>query len=87
MKKPKPEGSKIYYEIDNAAQQEQLKDIMQDMLTYIRRELKNMALSIEFLVNIDESNRPPYTNREKFDAMAKKNSALLYLKEKFEGSV
>jgi len=86
-KKPKAEGSKIYYEIDNAAQHVLLMEIIQDMLTFVRNELKNMALSIEFVINKDESSRTPYTNREKYDAMAKKNSSLLYLKEKFEGSV
>jgi hypothetical protein len=62
-------------------------EVHQDMLAFVRSELKNMAISIEFIINKDDSKRTPYTNREKFDAMAAKNSALLYLKEKFEGEV
>jgi len=85
--KPTFVDTKISFLIDNAAQHLQLSEMMQDILAFMRKELKNMAASIELIINKDESKRVPYTNREKFEAMAKKNPALLYLKEKFEGEL
>ena len=84
---PTFENKTISFIIDNAAQLVQLQEIHQDMLSFIRREIKNMYVTINFVVNKDESTRTPYTNKEKFEALAKKNPTLLYLKQKFEGTI
>jgi DNA polymerase III subunit gamma/tau len=86
-RQPRAEGHKITYLIENAAQQVQLNEIMQDLLAFIRTELKNINTSVDFIINRSETERIPYTNKEKFEVMAKKNPAVLYLKQKFEGEL
>lgn len=86
-RQPLAEGHKITYLIENAAQQVQLNEIMQDLLAFIRTELKNINTSVDFIINRSETERIPYTNKEKFEVMAKKNPAVLYLKQKFEGEL
>jgi DNA polymerase-3 subunit gamma/tau len=86
-RQPSADGHKITYLIENAAQQVQLNEIMQDLLAFIRTELKNIHTSVDFIINRSETERIPYTNKEKFEVMAKKNPAVLYLKQKFEGEL
>lgn len=84
---PSAEGNKVTYLIENKAQEVQLGEIIQELLAFIRAELKNIYITVDFVINRNETDRIPYTNKEKFEVMAKKNPAVLYLKQKFEGEI
>jgi len=85
--KPTNIGNNISFLIDNAAQHLQLNEISIELLGSLRKSLSNNNLKLDFVINKSDTKRLAYTNREKFDVMAKKNPALLYLKEKFEGEL
>ena len=74
----------IEYTLNNTAQQDDfIKIIKHDLLTFLKTELQNNTIQIVTnIVEVKEVKRP-YTSEEKFDYMNKKNPALSKLKQKF----
>jgi DNA polymerase III subunit gamma/tau len=60
----------------------QIEDIKVDLLVYLRKELSNNALQLQWVdVKKKTEGSKPYTSLEKFDAMVKKNPNLKLLKD------
>ena len=66
--------------LDNAAQEEDLKDKKMELLSILRNELKNNKVDIITKVIDSPHIDKPYTNTEKFNKMAEKNPNLTKLK-------
>ncbi|MCW5911076.1 MAG: hypothetical protein KIT62_08375 [Cyclobacteriaceae bacterium] len=52
------------------------------MLTYLRDNLDNSLIQLDYKFADIETKRVAYTNKEKFDALAEKNPLLKKLQEK-----
>ena len=77
------DNAEFHLEIDNSIQNNLITSIKPELVSYLRRELKNSK--IELIVEVTENikNRIIYTDNDKFDEMAKKNQSLKILKQKF----
>ena len=77
------ENAELYLEIDNSIQNNLITSIKPELVSFLRRELKNSK--IELIIEVTESIKNPiiYTDNDKFDEMAKKNPNLKILKQKF----
>jgi hypothetical protein len=73
----------LYLEIDNSIQNDIIISIKPELLTFLRKELKNT--NIELVTKVTENIKNPiiYTDEDKFEEMAKKNASLRLLKQKF----
>lgn len=76
-------NSELLLEIDNSIQNNLITSIKPELVSFLRRELRNSK--IELIVEVTENikNRIIYTDTDKFDEMAKKNPNLKILKQKF----
>lgn len=73
----------LYLEIDNTIQEEIINSIKPELISFLRRSLKNSK--VEFQTHVTEriKNRVIYTDQDKFDELVKKNPSLKLLKQKF----
>ncbi len=76
----------VVYNLDNEVQRQRITlDLKPKLLAYLHKTLKNDRISIEF--NVTESKEEilnkPYTDQEKFNALAAKYPALGILKQRF----
>lgn len=73
----------LYLEIDNSIQNDLINSIKPELVSFLRKELKNS--DIEFITKVTDQvkNRIIYTDMDKFDEMVKKNPSLKLLKQKF----
>ncbi|HEX8547320.1 MAG TPA: DNA polymerase III subunit gamma/tau [Cytophagaceae bacterium] len=76
------DGTKILIKLENHIQQDQLNEFKSDLLDYLRSNLKNYSISIEAMIEIDDSKKKLYTPKEKFEYLAEKNPLLYQLKNK-----
>ena len=77
------DNSELFLEIDNSIQNNLITSIKPELVSFLRRELRNSK--IELIVEVAENikNKIIYTDADKFDEMAKKNPSLVKLKQKF----
>ena len=77
------DNSELFLEIDNSIQNNLITSIKPELVSFLRRELRNSK--IELIVEVAENikNKIIYTDADKFDEMAKKNPSLIKLKQKF----
>lgn len=75
------DGQTLKIPINNKVEISMLQNIEQPLLDHLRNGLGNSTLQIEYNVTEHSVERKPYTSSEIFEAMAKKNPALLKLKE------
>jgi DNA polymerase III subunit gamma/tau len=61
---------------------EQLNGFKTELLSFLRKQLQNYELDIEAIVSVEEDKKIVYTSSDKFNYLAKKNPALLELKQK-----
>ncbi|MEI6898320.1 MAG: DNA polymerase III subunit gamma/tau [Bacteroidota bacterium] len=75
-----PEFS-IEFSVDNKLVEDELNQIRNEMVGYLRKTLDNTKINVLF--KVIESNRvvKPYTDKEKFMRMAEKNPAILDLRD------
>jgi DNA polymerase-3 subunit gamma/tau len=80
------EGWRIEYELDTELQLQRLiLELKPKLLGFLRRELSNESIEIEFLISThsDDKHSVPYTESEKWQALVEKYPALATLKSKF----
>lgn len=77
------EDYKLILEIDNTIQEDLIDSIKPELVSYLRKELKNSKIELEIKVSDKIKNKIIYTDLDKFDEMAKKNPHLKTLKQKF----
>ena len=64
-------------------QDDLVKSIKPQLVSWLRRELKNSYIDLITEVNEAESLKVAYTDGEKFEELLHKNPELAYLKQKF----
>jgi DNA polymerase III subunit gamma/tau len=84
-RKPVLKGeTQIEFTLDNKVQEEMIQEEKTDLMSFLRKELKNSLLSLETRIERVESEKKPYTPSEKFSRMAQANPALHKLKQAFD---
>ncbi len=75
----------INYEIDNDAQVELLRDHKKELLDFLRINLKNRDIAIDFVMaDENQANSRLYSPSDKFKFLAEKNPALLELQKRLD---
>ncbi|MCK9639235.1 MAG: hypothetical protein M0R39_04940 [Prolixibacteraceae bacterium] len=80
------EDFNIVYSLDNELQRQRITmDLKPKLLAYLHTALHNEKIRVEFIVteNKEEIQNRPYTNQEKFNALAAKYPLLGSMKQKF----
>jgi len=73
----------ITVELKNPVEVDGIEKIKAEFLNFIRTTFKNKAIQLQHQVNIEKAAERPYTPKEKFEAMLKKNPLLGKLKDTF----
>ncbi|MBK6263471.1 hypothetical protein JKA74_00375 [Marivirga sp. S37H4] len=72
----------ITLQLTNPVEVDAIETIKADLVTYLRGVFKRELLQINYEVNAQNAIERPYTPKEKFDSMVKKNPILGKLKDK-----
>ncbi len=72
----------IILHLHNPVQETLLSDLKSTVVDFIREKLKNYSLQVTGELQYNDDKKVIYTNREKFDHLAKKNPNLTLLKER-----
>ena len=82
---PKLKSEHLYVmEVDNQIQIDYIKPTLSDLISYIRKELKNYQISIEMTLSEKPDEEVKFqTGKDKFKALARKNPNLHSLKNTF----
>ncbi|MGC6430630.1 MAG: DNA polymerase III subunit gamma/tau [Jejuia sp.] len=81
--KPKLKGNLIYLEFPNETNKVELERQQYDLLSFLRRELKNYDINLEITVNEAVSKKYAYTTAEKYEKLKEKNPNIEVLKKTF----
>jgi DNA polymerase III subunit gamma/tau len=77
--------SLINYELDNDAQLELLRDHKKELLDFLRLNLKNRDINVDFVMaDENQANSRLYSPSDKFKFLAEKNPALLELQRRLD---
>ncbi|MCK5170118.1 MAG: hypothetical protein KAQ75_09570, partial [Bacteroidales bacterium] len=69
---------------DNNLQKEKINEIRNELLSFLKTELKNSAIDIKLVItDLEEENNKLYTSEDKFKHMLSKNEDLNKLKQEF----
>jgi DNA polymerase-3 subunit gamma/tau len=70
------ESNKIQFKVYNAVQESDVQAVLTDLSTQLRNDLQNDHIQIILEVSKDETERKPYTNREKYMRLVQLNPIL-----------
>jgi len=73
----------VEFKINNPLQQEAINGIKNQLLNFLKGELKNHKIQLLTIISKKKSNNKPYTPEEKFNLMNQKNPNLDKLKQQF----
>jgi DNA polymerase-3 subunit gamma/tau len=76
-------GTEVVFLINNVLQKEAMRKIEPQLLSYLRKSLKNEKIDILVEQAVKTEKSKAYTQEDKFAQMSKKNPALLTLKQNF----
>jgi DNA polymerase-3 subunit gamma/tau len=78
------ENNTVSFIIDNNLQEEKINEIRNELLAYLKFELKNSSIDLKLIIsdNEEETNKL-YTSDDKFKHMLSKNDNLIKLKQEF----
>jgi hypothetical protein len=77
------EDRTLLLRIDNHVQDDLIKNIKPQLVSWLRRELKNSSIDLFTEINETGGQRIIYTDGDKFEEMLQKNPDLALLKQKF----
>ena len=77
------EGNKLLLKIDNNLLDEEISKIKPDLVSWLRKELRNTNIELITKVVMQENQSKPYSEREKLAEMSKKNPNINLLKQIF----
>jgi len=77
------DGFKLKLRIENSVQNEEIGKIKPDLVSWLRRELKNTNVELVTEMVIQEIEAKPYSESEKLAEMMKKNPNISLLRQKF----
>jgi len=69
--------------VNNPVQEQRLKDNASNILSFLRKELKNTSIQMNVRVTIDNEKKLGFTSLEKFNLMIEQNDSLKKLKDEF----
>jgi hypothetical protein len=76
-------GSILKLKIENSVQNEEIGKIKPDLVSWLRKELKNTNIELITEIMITEVGTKPYSETEKLAGMMKKNPNINLLRQKF----
>lgn len=76
------EGFQLYLEIENTVQEDLINSIKTELVSWLRKELKNSKINLITAITEKIKGRIIYTDAEKFEELLKKNPTLALLKQK-----
>jgi hypothetical protein len=79
----KAEGNQILLKIGNSVQEEEVKLVKYELISWLRKELQNSEIELVTRIEKQESTRIFYSDSEKMQLMMQKNPELYQLKQKF----
>lgn len=84
-KDPKLEDNNIVtFQIDNNLQEQKINEIRNELIDYLKRQLKNSNIELKLIISeAEEENNKLYTAEDKFKHMLSKNQDLNKLKQEF----
>nr|MBD3621502.1 hypothetical protein [Sunxiuqinia sp.] len=77
------ENHKLKLPIDNSVQLEEINKIKPDLVSWLRKELRNTGIELITDIVVQESEYKPYSETEKLAEMVRKNPNLALLKQRF----
>ncbi|MEI8114136.1 MAG: hypothetical protein WCI54_10925 [Bacteroidia bacterium] len=79
----KAEGNQILLKIGNSVQEEEVKLVKYELISWLRKELHNSEIELVTRIEKQEATRIFYSDSEKMQLMMQKNPELYQLKQKF----
>ncbi len=76
-------NNQITIHLTNPIEEPLLLSVKANLVEFLRKRLNNQSIQVNGLMEIRESKKVAYTNKEKFDHLAEKNPILNQLKERF----
>lgn len=76
------ENYQLYLEIDNSFQQDSIIQVKPELVSFLRKELRNSKIELVIKVTENIKDRIIYTDDDKYDEMVKKNPLLTKLRQK-----
>lgn len=77
------EGNQLTLKIGNSVQEEEIRLVKFELISWLRRELRNSGIELNTRIEKLESERMFYSDSEKLQMMMQKNPELYELKQKF----
>lgn len=77
------EDFQLYLEIENTVQEDLINSVKPELISWLRRELKNSKIQLITEITEKIKGRIIYSDAEKFEELAKKNDDLKELKKRF----
>ncbi len=78
------EDFQLHLPIDNSVQEDLINSIRPELVSWLRRELKNSQIQLVTQISAAEKEKIIYTDSEKYSEMLKKNPQLAVLKNTFK---
>jgi len=78
------ENFQLILEIDNSVQEDLINSVKPELVSWLRKELKNSKIQLVTKISQAEKEKIIYTDTEKYAEMLKKNPNLQLLKQKFK---
>jgi hypothetical protein len=78
------EDFRLFLEIDNSVQDDLINTIKPELVSWLRKELKNSKIQLNIKISENEKEKIIYSDSEKYMEMLKKNPQLESLKKKFK---
>ena len=76
-------GNKLSLKIGNSVQEEDIRQIKPELISWLRKELRNAGIELTTTIGKIESERMIFSDSEKLQMMMQKNPELNELKQKF----
>lgn len=77
------EGDDVMVQLTNPVEVGAIEELKADFTQYLRQQFNSPQLQLNHQINVEKAADRPYTPKEKFEAMLKKNPALSKLKDTF----
>lgn len=77
------EGNKLLLKIGNSVQEEDVRLIKPELMSFLKKELRNSGIELTTSIEKIESERTHYNDSEKMQILMQKNPELFELKQKF----
>jgi len=74
----------LYLEIENTVQENLINSVKPELVSFLRKELKNSMINLTLHITEKEKEKIIYTDLEKYEELVKKNPNLAKLKNKFK---